>query len=192
VSVKRVRVRGAALRALLAACALVAPGLLRASQSDPRLPSLFQQLAAARSERDARRLENEIWRIWSQSGSKEVDRLIARGTQAMNQGDLESAVRAFSEAIERAPGFAEAWNKRATAYYQLGNYDASIRDVEVTLRLEPNHFAAISGLGLIYSELGADAPALHWFERALKVHPYLHGLRGRVRYLRNRLQRDQV
>ena len=54
------------------------------------------------------------------------------------------------------------------------------------------HFAAISGMGLIYSELGADAPALHWLERALEVHPYLRGLRARVLELRRKLRRDQV
>jgi tetratricopeptide (TPR) repeat protein len=176
----------------VAACPLVFPASGWSSQTDPRLPGLFEQLAHVSSEQDARRLEGEIWGIWNESGSEAVDRLLRQGTQALNQGDLEQAIRIFSEAIEQAPSFAEGWNKRATAHYQLGNYEASIRDVEVTLRLEPHHFAAISGMGLIYSEMGADAPALYWFQRALEVHPYLRGLRSRVGELRRKLQRDQV
>jgi tetratricopeptide (TPR) repeat protein len=175
-----------------AAFLLTAAAPLRASQSDPRLPGLFDRLAAVRSAEDARRIESEIWGIWSESGSPEIDALLSRGTQAMNEGQLDTAIRIFGEAIERAPDFAEGWNKRATALYQKGDYQASIRDVEVVLRLEPRHFAAISGMGLIYTELGADAPALHWFERALGVHPRLTGLRDRVSQLRRKLSRDQV
>jgi tetratricopeptide (TPR) repeat protein len=177
---------------LWAACVIVFPGSGRSSQTDPRLPGLFQQLARVSSEQDARRLEGEIWGIWNESGSQDVDRLLIRGTQALNQGNLDEAIRIFSEAIEQAPNFSEGWNKRATAHYQLGNYEASIRDVEVTLRLEPHHFVAISGMGLIYSEMGADAPALHWFERALEVHPFLRGLRSRVSELRRKLERSQI
>jgi tetratricopeptide (TPR) repeat protein len=105
----------------------------------------------------------------------------------MERGDLATALGIFSELIERAPTFSEAWNKRATAYYQLGDYEASMRDVSVVLELEPRHFAALSGMGLIYTELAADAPALRWFERALKVHPYLRGVPERVAQLRQRL-----
>jgi tetratricopeptide (TPR) repeat protein len=177
---------------LLALCVLLSATPLRASQRDPRLPRLFERLAGVISGEEARRIESQIWGIWSESGSPEVDALLLRGTQAMSQGDAEAAVRIFSEAIARAPDFAEGWNKRATAYYQKGDYEASIRDVEVTLRLEPRHFAAISGMGLIYTELGADAPALHWFERALEVHPHLTGLRERVEQLRRKLRRSQV
>jgi tetratricopeptide (TPR) repeat protein len=177
---------------MLALCVLLGATPLAASQRDPRLPRLFARLALVSSGEEARRIESQIWGIWSESGSAEIDSLLLRGTQAMNQGDLDAALRSFSEAIERAPDFAEGWNKRATAYYQKGDYPASIRDVEVTLRLEPRHFAAISGMGLIYTELGADAPALHWFERALEVHPHLTGLRERVGQLRRKLLRSQV
>jgi len=110
----------------------------------------------------------------------------------MNAGELKLAIEIFGEMIERDPEFAEGWNKRATAYYQLQDYEASIRDVEVVLRLEPRHFAAISGMGLIYSELHAPAPALYWFERALRVHPFMQGVRDRVEELRERIDRDRT
>jgi tetratricopeptide (TPR) repeat protein len=174
------------------ALALGLPGALGANQGDPRLPQLFDQLAHADSERGAREVETQIWELWSDSGSFEVNRLLERGTRAMNAGSLDEAIALFGQAIELAPDFSEGWNKRATAYYQQGKYEASIRDVEATLALEPRHFAALSGMGLIYTELSADAPALHWFERALQVHPYMRGLRQRVSELHRKLERDRT
>jgi len=108
------------------------------------------------------------------------------GTDAMGR-DPRVAVQIFSELIERAPEFSEAWNKRATAYFQLGDYERSIRDVAVVLKLEPRHFAALSGMGLMYLNLDAEAPAMRWFERSLEVHPYLGGIREQVEKLRERL-----
>jgi tetratricopeptide (TPR) repeat protein len=111
-----------------------------------------------------------------------------QGIRAMERNDFLAAAGIFSELIERAPKFAEGWNKRATAYYKLGEYEASMRDVGAVLELEPRHFAALWGMGLIYVELEADAPALRWFERAQRVHPHLQGASERVAELRRRLE----
>ncbi len=179
--------RRALLGALLAV-GLGLPGLAEADQRDPRLGPLFDRLREAPGPVQAERIAVQIWEIWTQAGEAELDALMSRGSRAMERGDLPSAVGIFSELVERAPGFAEAWNKRATAYYNMGDYEASMRDVGRVLELEPRHFAALWGMGLIYSELDADAPALRWFERALRVHPYLRGAPERVVELRRRLE----
>jgi Flp pilus assembly protein TadD len=69
----------------------------------------------------------------------------------------------------------------------MGDFTASVIDVEHTLALEPHHFGALSGLGLINLQLGRDAAALKAFEAALKVHPYLSGARQRIKELRDKL-----
>jgi tetratricopeptide (TPR) repeat protein len=178
--------RRALLGALLA-LGLATPGVASADQRDPRLGELFDQLREAPGPAQAERIARQIWEVWTQAGDTELDALMSRGSRAMERGDLGTALGIFSELVELAPGFAEAWNKRATAYYQIGDYEASMRDVSVVLELEPRHFAALSGMGLIYTELDADAPALRWFERALRVHPYLSGVPERVAELRRRL-----
>jgi tetratricopeptide (TPR) repeat protein len=176
----------------LALGVLVALGLgaatARADQRDPRLPPLFDQLRGAPDPDQADRIAREIWDVWTRADDEQLDELMLRGSRAMEVGDLPNALKIFSELIERAPRFSEAWNKRATAYYQLGDYERSMSDVAVVLELEPRHFAALSGMGLIYMELDADAPALRWFERALKVHPYLRGVPERIVQLRRRLE----
>ena len=45
--------------------------------------------------------------------------------------------------LRRAPGFAEAWHKRATLYYLLGRDEECLHDIRRTLELEPRHFAAM-------------------------------------------------
>ena len=173
---------------MLLALVLGAPAPATADQRDPRLAGLFDQLREAPGPAQAEPIAREIWEVWTRAGDAELDALMSRGSRAMERGDLATALGVFSELVERAPRFAEAWNKRATAYYQLGDYEASMRDVKVVLELEPRHFAALSGMGLIYTELEADAPALRWFERALRVHPYLRGVPERVDQLRRRLE----
>jgi tetratricopeptide (TPR) repeat protein len=163
-----------------------------ADQRDPRLPGLFAQLGNASSAGQAEQVARQIWDAWNSAGDEELDRLMRSGSRALQRGELGEALQMFTQLVERAPRFAEGWNKRATAYYQLGDYEASMNDVSVVLELEPRHFAALSGMGLMYDELDAEAPALRWFERALRVHPYLSGIRERVVALHRRLDADGI
>ena len=124
-----------------------------ARQDDPRLDALFEQLLASDDRETARRIEGTIWRIWTESGSATIDELMTLGVAAMGNGQFDTALESFDAIIEAAPDFAEGWNKRATVYYLIEEYPASVRDVEATLRLEPRHFGALSGMGLIYTAL---------------------------------------
>jgi len=164
----------------------------RADQRDPRLDRLFAQLRDAKSELEAAAVSDQIWAIWNSAADPSLDALMRQGSAALEQGELLRAVELFSLIIDRDRDFAEAWNKRATAYYVMRDYESSIRDVVQLLELEPRHFKALSGMGLIYSELRADGPALRWFERALEVHPYLDGVPQRVRALRVKLRQGET
>jgi tetratricopeptide (TPR) repeat protein len=160
----------------------------RADQRDPRLDDLFARLHAARGAENARMLESEIWAIWTQSEDADVERLMKEGVEQMNAGALDSALRAFDAITLKAPDFAEGWNKRATVLYLMGDYAASMKDVARTLELEPRHFGALSGLGLINAELGNDAAALAAFEKALAINPSMAGARQNAEDLRHRLE----
>jgi len=86
-----------------------------------------------------------------------------------------------------APNFSEGWNKRATVYYLMGEYEQSRADVAKTLELEPRHFGALSGLGIILQELGDDKHALEVFRRALAVHPRLERIPDLVKKLSDKI-----
>jgi tetratricopeptide (TPR) repeat protein len=155
-----------------------------AAQDDSRLPGLFNELKRARNISAAKVVESQIWDIWFFNGNARVDSRMRDGIVAMGARNYPEALRAFNLVIEEAPQFAEGWNKRATVYYLMNNYEQSIRDIRQTLALEPRHFGAVSGLGLIYLELGDGASALEAFQRVLKINPHNAGTRIQVEILR--------
>ena len=181
------------LRALVSALALLAVSLAgppdaAADQRDPRLPELFAALAEAPDPAQALPIEGAIWGIWLDGGDPGLDELMAQGIEAMRASRLRDAAERFTELILAAPEFAEAWNKRATVYYLMDRYEDSVRDIERTLALEPRHFGAISGMGLIFLERGDEEGALGAFEKVLEIHPHARGARFQVERLRERLE----
>jgi tetratricopeptide (TPR) repeat protein len=134
--------------------------------------------------------EQALWEVWSRSGNQDVDRLFATGTTAMGEGRFADAVAAFTRIIERDPAFAEGWNKRATAYFLMGQYEKSLADCDEVMKRNPHHFGALSGYGMIYLRLDQPARALHYFERALAVNPNMDGVSNTVDLLRT-LMREQ-
>jgi len=178
----------AAIVALAAALAPALPaGTARADQTDKQLPALFAKLKAARTPADARAVEAAIWKRWSETADDDARFPFTRGIESMEEHEFKEAARYFTEAARRAPNFAEAWNKKATAEYLIGDYAASVASIERTLALEPRHFGALSGLGLINLQLDRDEAALKAFEAALTIHPHLTGARDRVKQLKEKL-----
>jgi len=173
---------------VLAVAVLLAAGpAALADQSDGRLDGLFARLQAA-GPAEALRVEGEIWQIWTQSDDGAVRGLMGDGLAAMQRGDYRHALAKFDQMVVIAPGFAEGWNKRATVHYLLGNYGQSLSDIAKTLELEPRHFGALSGRGLVYVKLEDERRALEAFEAALAVHPHLAGAATNAEQLRKILR----
>jgi len=175
-------------RLLTTALALLAPAPLCADQSDPRLEELFSRLKAATNEVASTETAQEIWKIWFEYRDPDTARLLHEAVAARDAGDVDRALELVNDVLERAPDFAEAWNQRAVIYYNVGYYDASLADVERTLRLEPRHFAALSGRGMCYLGLRDAEEALIAFEEALDVAPWLPNARHNAEILRERLE----
>ena len=131
--------------------------------------------------------EQSLWRVWSRSGDADADKILMHGTEQMQRGDLAEAVGTFTEIIKRKPDFAEAWNKRATAYYLAGEFEKSLADCDEVMKRNPVHFGALSGYGLIYLQLGKPEDALLYFERALDVNPNLAGIEQAVQAIKQLL-----
>ena len=163
------------LRPILAALFAIFLSLpVSADQTDIRLDPLFAALKSAASAAEARPIERKIWSIWSQhSLDAEINLRFRRGVLLMNAGRLEQAIRVFSTILEADPTFAEAWNKRATLFYLTGDLAGSVRDIERTLALEPRHFGALSGLGLIYKKIESVDGAIKAFSAALEINPHM-------------------
>lgn len=135
------------------------------------LDGLFAELQDPANE-DWQSAEDKIWREWSKSGSRAMDLLLERGRDAIAAGDYDAAVEHLSALIDHAPGFAEGWNARATAFFLMDQYGLSVADIQQTLALNPRHFGAMSGLGSILERTGRLKDALAVYTKALEVHPH--------------------
>jgi tetratricopeptide (TPR) repeat protein len=118
-------------------------------------------------------VENSIWLVWSRSGDAQIDALFQVGLEQLNRRAGPAAVETFTRIIEKKPDFAEGWNKRATMYFLMGEYEKSLRDCDEVMKRNPAHFGALAGYGQIYLHLGQPERALDYFQRALAVNPNL-------------------
>ena len=124
-----------------------------------------------------------VWLAWSRSGDAETDRLLQSGTAEMGADRHERAIEIFSDVIRRKPGFAEGWNKRATAYFLAGEMRKSLADCDEVMKRNPQHFGALSGYGQIYVHLEEYDKAIAYFRRAVAVNPNLTNLEQVIREL---------
>lgn len=165
-------------------CALVCmEGRALSDQTDPRLDALFEALGAATQPAAAAALEQQIWSIWLETGSEEINRQMLVGAAAMDGGEASKALRLFDTVVRDHPRFAEGWNRRATLYFLLGRFPESIADIERTLALEPRHFGALSGLALIREAQNDPFAALEALEQVIRIHPQMPHLSERIEHL---------
>ena len=139
--------------------------LVGAAHAEPS-DEMFEKLRTAPSDSEANDVAMDIWASWMESGSPTVDVIMERGVDAQTAGDFETARAFFDRAILIKPDYPEAWNRRAALFLMDENYTEALRDLNETLQLEPRHFGALSGLGLINMALDRPAKALAAFEAA--------------------------
>ncbi len=171
------------LNALLAAAWTIVWSVSLAWADSAKLDELFNRLATADTAA-AGRIEQEIWIEWSKSGSPAMDLLLQRGRAAMEAGDLVTAVDHFTALIDQAPDFAEGYNARATAYFQEGQFGPAVADIARTLSLNPRHFGAMAGFGMILEQTNQPDRALEVYNAALAIHPNLVGVLEAVKRIK--------
>lgn len=158
-----------------------------AEQGSSRLDSLFSDLLDARDQSVAEAVQDRIWDIWLEHPREDVLLLMREGVKNLNEDRYAEALAVFNEVVARDPGYAEGWDKRANAEYLLGNYDRAVQDIGRVLALEPRHFGALAGLGLVYLAIDEPAGALRAFNAALAINPHLDGVRQQVTTIRQRM-----
>ncbi len=143
-----------------------------ADQNDPRLNNLFKKLNETENQDEIRNLISDIWNIWYEVDDPKVIEYFEKGIQAMNLRNYPLAIKYFNNLIEEDPNFAEGWNKRATVHFMMGNFDQSMQDIIKTLELEPRHFGALDGMGLIFIHQGQFQQAIDVYDKMLEIFPF--------------------
>ena len=148
------------------------------------LDTLFDKLATATDPAAIQALEAAIWEQWTMVPDPKQREMMLRGIAEMQHRELKTSVETFTALIAAAPDLSEAWNKRATAQWLLGNFPASLSDICETIKREPRHFGAYSGLGMIRAEMGENARAVAAFELARKYNPHIVGIAEEIERLK--------
>jgi tetratricopeptide (TPR) repeat protein len=177
---------------LVLGMALMVPALSHSDQSDSRLDDLFATLKNSANSVELQSAEVNIWAIWFESGNEEIDSLMEEAGTAVQSSQLAQAEHIYSKVIKMAPEFSEGWNRRATIRYYRSDYSGSIEDIRQTLALEPRHFGAIWGLGMILGWERDFSGAITAFERLLEIKPHARDAQPRIELLKQELEKSSV
>jgi tetratricopeptide (TPR) repeat protein len=152
------------------------------------LDFLFGALKAAPNAETAKAIEQRIWALWMISRSDTANLLMTRVQKSIEEKDLDLALKLLDAIVKIKPDYVEAWNRRATIYYMKKDYGRSVADIRQVLRLEPRHFGALTGFGLILQDIGDDKQALEVYRRALAVYPRLERIPDIVKTLQVKVE----
>ena len=167
-----------------------------AEKKDNELNKLFKLLKNSKNTK-AIEIENKIWKIWSTHPSEDrrgyrLTELLAQGSLLINQRKLNKAYWLFSQIILEDPKWAEAWNKRATVLYMMGNYEQSQNDINEVLKIEKRHFGALSGQGLVQTALNNYQKAIESYIEVHKVHPYMKSPLIMIEKLQLQIKKESI
>ena len=166
---------------------------LLADDNKKEIDKLFIQLKNALNFENSKKIEDKIWDLWTTHPSKDsLTKLLADGSSAMMENNLDTALNKFTEVIKLDPGWAEAWNKRATVLYLMGKYDLSQADIDKVLIIEKRHFGALAGQGLVQTALKNYQKAMDSYIEAHKVHPFMKSPLIMIEKLKLQIKKESI
>ncbi|WP_420407184.1 tetratricopeptide repeat protein [Hoeflea sp.] len=147
---------------------------LAAETGDDIKARLFAALKNATTEKEARQIEHEIWQYWLDLAPEpEIRAMVDQGMRHRSSYDFEAAEKVLDEAVESAPSYAEARNQRAFVRFLREDNSGALADLENTLKLEPKHFGALSGMYHVLMRMGRTRAAVSTLARAVEIHPWI-------------------
>ena len=160
---------------------------------EAELNQLFDQLKKNKVFSIAFEIEMKIWNIWSTHPTKEkLTQSLAKGSDLMSKGELETAYKIFSTIIISSPDWAEGWNKRATVLYLMDRYQDSLNDIDEVLKLESRHFGALSGQGLVQTKLKNYEKAIESYQAVQKIYPSIRAAKIMIPQLRKLIKENAI
>ena len=156
------------------------------------LNKLFRELKIKNSDKTFK-IEKKIWKIWSTHPEKnDLTSLLAEGSNLVNQNKLYEAEAIFTKVIKLDPNWAEAWNKRATVLYLLGEFKKSQNDIDKVLKLEERHFGALAGQGLVNIQLKNYEKAIMSYEKAQKIYPTMKSPKIMIKEIKELIKQQSI
>ncbi len=128
-------------------------------------------------------VELKIWALWAASDSPTAEVLLQQAARAIDDRAPAEALSILDRLVGAFPDYAEAWNKRATLYFMMKRDDQALKDIEKVLDLEPRHFGALAGKGVILERQKKYSAARAAYEDALAVNPTLEQVKDALKAL---------
>ena len=163
-----------------------------ANERETKLNQLFNELKTNKS-KVAFIVEQEIWALWSTHPTDEkLTARLEQGSQFVRDQNYLKAKDIFTEVINLDQTWAEAWNKRATVLYLLGNFEESQKDIDKVLELESRHFGALAGQGLVNIHLKNYEKAILSYEKALEIYPSMKSPSVMINQIQKMIKKDSI
>ena len=165
---------------------------LYADDRSSELNNLFNELKI-KDKNISFEVEQQIWKIWStHPNNNRLTSMLAAGSNFMNNNEYSKAVEIFTKVIDLDPTWAEAWNKRATVLYIIGEFEKSQNDIDQVLKLEKRHFGALAGQGLVNIELENYEKALESYKEAMRIYPTMNSPKIMIKQIKELIQRQSI
>ena len=165
---------------------------LYADDRNLELNRLFDELKI-KDQSSSFKIEQKIWKIWStHPNNDELTSMLSVGSEFVNNNQYPKAVEIFTKVIELDPSWAEAWNKRATVLYMMGEFEKSQKDIDEVLKLEKRHFGALAGQGLVNIKLKNYEKAIMSYEEAMKIYPSMNSPKIMIKELKELIKKQSI
>ena len=139
------------------------------------------------------KIEQQIWLIWSTHPTdQKLTSMLDEGSRLVQDRKLNRAITVFTEAIELDPLWAEAWNKRATVFYMVGEFQKSQNDINKVLKLEKRHFGALAGQGLVNIQLKNYDKAKKSYQKAQEIYPTMKSPKLMIEQIEELIKRQSI
>ena len=172
---------------------LFSNNIYAAQDREEELNKLFNQLKNTYNNLSAKEIESKIWKLWTTHPSEQtLTDLLEKGSYYMSQNQLTSAHNVFSKAIELDPNWAEAWNKRATVFYMVGEFQKSQDDIDKVLELEERHFGALAGQGMVNIKLKNYDKAKRSYQKAQEIYPAMKSSKVMIEQIEELIKRQSI
>ena len=165
---------------------------LKAESRDVQLNKLFDELKINNVSLSFK-IEQKIWEIWStHPNNQKLTKKLAEGSNFVRNKQLSKAINIFTKVIDQDPSWAEAWNKRATVFYMIGDYKNSQKDIDKVLKLENRHFGALAGQGLVNIKLENYEKAIESYKKAKEIYPTMQSPEIMIKQIEELIKQDLI
>ena len=182
------------MKKLFLACLILLLSKLNvySNDRDIRLNQLFNELKVNQA-KVASVVEQEIWKIWSTHPTDvKLTARLEEGSQFVRDQQYSKAIEIFSEVINLDQNWAEAWNKRATVFYLMGEFKKSQNDIDKVLAIEARHFGALAGQGLVNIQLKNYEKAILSYQKAKEINPSMQSPEIMIRQIEELIKQQTI